>query len=175
MGITQVPQPLQRSLYLPYSFLEHFLTEGRGANRTAEDAKAIAGDRYLGWQGGKGGITDIRDEKEELASIEMEADRGARRLHNVEGRREDLLDALTRTHTHTHTCTNRRKHARTHWHQHTHTRVEIYTHTGTDTQTHTHTHTHTSTHTHSNTNAQTYANIHIHTNAHTHTHAHTNA
>ena len=52
MGITQVPQPLQRSLDLPYSLLEHFLTEGRGANRTAEEAKAIAGDRYLGWQGG---------------------------------------------------------------------------------------------------------------------------
>ena len=93
MGITQVPQPLQRSLDLPYSLLEHFLTEGRGANRTAEEAKAIAGDRYLGWQGGKGGITDIRDEKEGLASIEMEADRGARRLHNVEGRREVLSRA----------------------------------------------------------------------------------
>ena len=88
MRVVHVPQHPQRLPDPTHPVLEHLLTKGRGANWAAEEAEATSDNRNLRWQGGRGGVTIAGDEEEGLLPVEMEDNRGALRLHNVESSRE---------------------------------------------------------------------------------------
>ena len=67
------------------STLQHLLTEGGRANRTAEKAETTASNRNVCREGLSGSITMLRNKEERLAMLEIQAQRRTLALHNLEG------------------------------------------------------------------------------------------